>query len=28
MKMYEWLIGVEHDVYHDVMYFSPLFWLW
>jgi len=21
MKMYEWLIGVEYDVYHSVMYF-------
>jgi len=19
--MYEWLIGVEYDIYHDVMYF-------
>jgi len=21
MRMYEWLIGVEYDVYHGVMYF-------
>jgi len=23
MKMYEWLVGVEYDVYHSVMYFLP-----
>jgi len=28
MKMYEWWIGVEYDVYHNVLYFSPLLELW
>jgi len=23
MKMYEWFIGVEYDVYHSVVYFLP-----
>ena len=23
--MYEWLIGVEYDVYHDMVYFVPYF---
>jgi len=23
MKMREWLIGVEYDVYHSMMYFLP-----
>ena len=28
MKMCEWLIGVEYDVYYNVLYFSPLLELW
>ena len=25
MKMYEWLLGVEYDVYHGMVYFCPYF---
>jgi len=25
MKMYEWLLGVEYDVYHNGLYFLPYF---
>jgi len=28
MEICEWLIGVEYDVYHNVLYLSPLLELW